>query len=789
MVLARLRKNIWAPVLLCLFPAAAGAQCVYTKCSNATGCVQSVPFPTSGSCKSDRANFLSTVCPGVSGCTATACSCVGVPAEFEGLPFGSEVFLGPGGGPTPALAIPGGFLGLGAASVTGPEQGAAFLQGHHSTALADWERSVVERWQAQLDRLRYCRSHPTDHACGSIIVPGKLAGRAEKAAKRLAGKGPELRVTSAFGALRPGTVPETATAYEDLYLEEQRDVWSGTPEVFLSAGATEPAPTTPTVLFALVKAELAAAAESARKAEQAAAAAAAAAAKDIEAKSAIVRKATAERAAAEERASAARKTASEKAAAAEQAAAVKAAAEAGSTPLTKAASDLAAAEKEAAEAASAVDKAAAALTAAQKAAATAAGKAKKAQAAAEGPEADDLVQDEADLAVEEADLAAREAAQAEQAAKLAGSRRDAAAQALAQARSAEASARAGVNSADIAAKSAAAERAAAEKSAAEQAALTAEQVLLEKKTVELAALEAAQAAATQAEADKSAAAAGGQAASSLSSAMNSPKELATVAGAVSDPPVALPQGVQLTLPALPGVEARWVVAPDPKARAGAGLPRYEIDDRGEPLTGLPKNILDFIRLDDGNLLGCTGDALGRLTLKTGAFESVLDLPADNCRLGSASGGGALLVLRNAAAGKDRVYRLRYRQLRQGAVEVAALAHVPGKAAAVIADGALTYIAVGRTVWKLRGATAERIFVHDRDDVRDLALLSGGGLFFATDAAVGFIGKERPFEFLGAPGARLRVRQDTLYIQLPASGAVMRIAKAPEFARFKAPSRP
>jgi len=106
---------------------------------------------------------------------------------------------------------------------------------------------------------------------------------------------------------------------------------------------------------------------------------------------------------------------------------------------------------------------------------------------------------------------------------------------------------------------------------------------------------------------------------------------------------------------------------------------------------------------------------------------------------------------------------------------------PHPVTAVSGDGQKTYIAMGPTVVLLEGnKSPQGYFKHPDEDILELELYQGAGLFYATKSEVGFIGRKQWFNFLKTPEPHIQLRNKKLYILVSNSLGVLRIEGADLF---------
>ena len=272
----------------------------------------------------------------------------------------------------------------------------------------------------------------------------------------------------------------------------------------------------------------------------------------------------------------------------------------------------------------------------------------------------------------------------------------------------------------------------------------------------------------------------------------------------------LPAGAKLTLPVRPGTGAQMIVAPPAKLIEQPVNLRFGVDRDGYPWLGdhgktllnvlkrqlvkVDQEYTDVAFFDNGAILLCTKKSLGFLEdapdqVKKGnkylmRFHPVAPLPYKNMRLFAGDQNAIYLVGRNPKDGKDELFALAPDA--SGKKAFVKLAAVKEGIAAVAGDGRTTYFASGRLIAKLAPGRpkAERVLLHPSSAVTQLAYAAKSGLFYATDKAVGYVGK-KPFEFLKARRLALRLRNDALFVLFVNEQHVLCISGASGFSKLGA----
>lgn len=247
----------------------------------------------------------------------------------------------------------------------------------------------------------------------------------------------------------------------------------------------------------------------------------------------------------------------------------------------------------------------------------------------------------------------------------------------------------------------------------------------------------------------------------------------------------LPNGAALTLPAVPGTSAQWILPPAEENSSNARFFGFDVDQEGDAWIGRePRDLLnassraifradrdlnDFAWLENGQFVASSEDELGYLDSESLEFKPMLKFPVRPIRIHPGAGGLLYMVGENQRGGSE-VYSV---DLGEPKGRVVKLLSGAGKVSAVTGNGQWTYVAMGRRVFKLKGASVHPAFTHPSQDILSLAYSPKAGLFYATASAVGFVA-EQASEFMECPGASLRLRGDSLYIFMSRSLAVLRI---------------
>lgn len=209
-------------------------------------------------------------------------------------------------------------------------------------------------------------------------------------------------------------------------------------------------------------------------------------------------------------------------------------------------------------------------------------------------------------------------------------------------------------------------------------------------------------------------------------------------------------------------------------------------------------IQEFIWLAEGNMLVHTGNELGFLKInedrnsetleekKKGLlnFTPLFKLPYKQSRLFPGIGDFFYVVGRNETEKRNEISAW---DLAGEKVPAKPLYATDAPISAVAGSPQKTYFATGRGVFVLeKGASASKaVYLHPREDIRDLVYHPDAGLFYTTDNAAGYIGEKEQFEFLVYPGVELRLRKKALYIRMGSvANGIMKVTGPEHFADLR-----
>ncbi|MBI4347981.1 MAG: hypothetical protein HY553_14085 [Elusimicrobia bacterium] len=274
--------------------------------------------------------------------------------------------------------------------------------------------------------------------------------------------------------------------------------------------------------------------------------------------------------------------------------------------------------------------------------------------------------------------------------------------------------------------------------------------------------------------------------------------LALACAALAAGPAPLP-GVSLLLPEGSGIAVRVVVAPagsDAAARLGWENVRFALGpgeavwfahDGSEAANftqgyrlRLERGFDDVAGAGVALLFASSGDlgyAVAGASAGLGAFQPVAALPVDGARL-FAGDAGVLYVAGRGRRG-PRPWELwalggRPPDPATGLPAWRKLLSSTERVTAAAGDGRETFVALGKLVGRLEGATVKGVFLHPREDVSGLAYSRESGLFYATAGGGGAIGESGSVEFLRAPRPQLLARGGSVFVFLPRALALLRL---------------
>ena len=224
--------------------------------------------------------------------------------------------------------------------------------------------------------------------------------------------------------------------------------------------------------------------------------------------------------------------------------------------------------------------------------------------------------------------------------------------------------------------------------------------------------------------------------------------------------------------ALEGKALAFDVSPAGQPFLAADQVIFPVNDR--PTRKLPPFKLSGVgRIDelgftrDGALLLISGKTLGAATAR--GFRLLSNLPQEKLHLSTGS------AQETWVWGGQSIYSLS----RGGKVEH--LVRAPSTIEALAGDGPRLVFATQGALLELLGTGEPRLLVALPGPARSLALVPGGGLFYSTDAEVGFVSAEgRRYPFVKGKGAQVRVAGGELFLFFEDEG-ILRCSPVESFA--------
>ena len=272
----------------------------------------------------------------------------------------------------------------------------------------------------------------------------------------------------------------------------------------------------------------------------------------------------------------------------------------------------------------------------------------------------------------------------------------------------------------------------------------------------------------------------------------------------------VPAGAKLVLPE--ATTAGWLIPPGMLAKLKASGFLFDVAPNGKVCLAkgriifYPELILtlttkvpiqEFTWLAQGNMLVRSGQSLGFLNIDPDevygvteksvggkgnvSFSSRFTLPYKQSHLYGGLGDHFYVVGYNEKAKRNEISVW---DLSDEKVPARPLYATDSPINAVAGSPQKTYFASGPEIFVLeKGSTTPKsIYVHAREDIRELTYRPDVGLFFTTDHSAGYIGAKESYEFLAYPGVQLRLRGNALYIRFGAVGnGIMRITGPAHFA--------
>ncbi len=278
--------------------------------------------------------------------------------------------------------------------------------------------------------------------------------------------------------------------------------------------------------------------------------------------------------------------------------------------------------------------------------------------------------------------------------------------------------------------------------------------------------------------------------------------------------VPFPKDLIVMLPQDGSVTLEWIAAPLSAAEVSKAAMRdivFRMDHKNNVWIGynqkylanlgsefsfsLGRPVRDFLFLDNGELFLASETALGFippfnnkevLALDKGIpifpFQPLCSLPLKQCVLAPNGRGSVYIYGFDHALKAYAVYELLYEENKaydKGKKTIKGWGKVflsTDKISAVVVSQGNTYIAEGRTVFKLIPGKPEPViaFVHPREKNTGLAASPEGGIFYATNSGIGLIKNGMSLEFMKYPSAQMVQQEKALYILLPDCLGVLKL---------------
>lgn len=191
----------------------------------------------------------------------------------------------------------------------------------------------------------------------------------------------------------------------------------------------------------------------------------------------------------------------------------------------------------------------------------------------------------------------------------------------------------------------------------------------------------------------------------------------------------------------------------------------KIEEKKEPpppLLVAPGTVIDqFAWTSDGVPLVVSGRQLGTVGLQ--GFVPMIDLPSDHMRLAVAPGDFCYLF------GGDNARNLLLVQKDGG---IRHLFEAEGPITTVAGYGEHTFVAVGKTVYRLTKGKPVELLGKLRSDVLSIAPISETSVFYATETTVGYLSPGHASTLAEKKRGQLALYDEKLYIFVPDEGLVV-----------------
>jgi hypothetical protein len=265
------------------------------------------------------------------------------------------------------------------------------------------------------------------------------------------------------------------------------------------------------------------------------------------------------------------------------------------------------------------------------------------------------------------------------------------------------------------------------------------------------------------------------------------------------------------LPKSSKVRFNWLTPPAPEKFESAQL-IFRMDDSGRVWFGrdgkyilAPGNSFafslnelfdDFVATGKNSLLFAAKGYLGiippykasKKLVESFAFQPLVKLPAENCRLFPAAAGYVYIAGLSQRDGSDELYLaggsddLKLLEGRGTAFVYKKIFTSGKRISAVAGDGKTTFIAAESLVVCIKtGADKiEGIFKHPVEQITGLAYDRSAGLFYCTQKGVGYAGENGSVEFLKVINPQIAISAGKLYVYIRDENAVLEISGINDF---------
>lgn len=247
-----------------------------------------------------------------------------------------------------------------------------------------------------------------------------------------------------------------------------------------------------------------------------------------------------------------------------------------------------------------------------------------------------------------------------------------------------------------------------------------------------------------------------------------------------------------------GLQPSWVLPPSPASPKGgdvlaavdpSGAAWLVLDGR---IVAVPETGLVFVAdRPFQQLLWIGGKAVARSFEALGAFVPERGGPAGPPRARfKPLTTVPLTSWRMSPAGEENVYVAGYNPRKKtsqialvgpaaGGKDLRVIYETQAQIADVAGDARTAYFASGPAIWKVDSAGSASVFFSSERPITSLAA-APGGLYYTTDAGVGFAGRSERYEVLRCSGCRISVRGGDLFVLLDGlRGGLLRLRSGPD----------